>query len=328
MAAGMIDNFRDASATPETLGDGWWSDPNLLFRGGNVYRRGTVPGGTRTAYSRVQVTPPSWLAPGVTPESFYGTYRGLYGEGNPNQQAIANAYIANMQSNAAANQATQQNIDAGKATLQGARDNTNSSWITFQDDPARQQVMTGLQTMASPGYEMIGNQEEGQYRLRLQQAAARAANEQATRASQRGQLVSGDTLSRGASTQTIADAAGVNLGATIEAANRDARTRALEGLGTASRGYASMDQAYLNALNELDRGIALLEAGQPVQATDYLPYANLGIAANQQATDAERWQQAMTQFENESRFGLEDWVTLALQSFGTGLPQMVLGGLL
>ena len=324
MAMGMIDNYR--SPDMETLADGWWNDPNLLFRGGNVYRRGSLPGG-RTSYSRVQVTPPAWLGQGVTPESFYGTYRGLYGGGSSQEQAIANAYLTNMQSTHAANQATQQNIDSAKNTLGGAHEQAQSSWITFQQDPARQQVLSTLTQQASPDYEMIGPAQEGAYRLRIQQAAARAANEQATRAAQRGQLFSGDALSRGASTSTIADAAGVNLAATIEAANRDARTRALEGLGEASRGYAGMDLAYENAINELNRGIALLEAGQPVQATDYLPFANLSIASNQALTDANRFEQALKDYERESAMGIEDWITLALQGIGTGIPQMLLGGL-
>lgn len=262
-------------------------------------------------YARV----PQWASSAFDdPTVFNRWYNSV--RGSENLPAI----MATLGSAAKAESDTQRGQEQSLGTLRDLLQSLQGELDTFRSDPRRQQVAETLQEQATPGYRAITETEEGAWRNRIAQSAARQEALRLGTAGARGTAGSGTTLQDVTAQRAIADAQGVNLSANVAAANREAVSRALSDLGSYTDRGAAIEQQMLNRLAQIESAIAQVEGGTVYEPTDFLSLAELDFGQEQYLAEQQARNDALDALIESNQFGGQDFVDFLTSLSGTGIP--------
>lgn len=156
-----------------------------------------------------------------------------------------------------------------------------------------------LDNQEALNFRVISPEEEQASLQQIAQQGATGQDRAISSAAGRGVLQSGPTLQNVASIRAQTAAAGVTERSSNAGINREARDR--------------LEFALNSALTQIDQEIARIESDVNYIPSDFLPFAQLGFAA-----DAFNTQTGL--LEDQAGFTYEDLINLALQLPGTGLP--------
>jgi hypothetical protein len=308
-----LDRYWDRPAMTALDPTAWYESPGVSWQQGQGIYQTTMRGGQP---GRVAIdTPiPEWAAASFgDPASFYEWYQASKDARN------FSAVRATLGSQSLAREDTRAAIDEAIGGLGGTRDTLSELLERFRSDPERAAYGETLQERSAPGYRAISETEEGAWRQRIAEAAARQERTRMAGAAGRGTARSGTTLQNVTGLRAMADAQGLRLAADVSARNEAARQEALAGLGRFTDRGVAIESAITDQLRQVDAQIAAIQAGVSFEPTDLLAFDQLEFGQEAYLDEREFAREALEQYEAEGRQAPPWLLQLALGTIGTGL---------
>lgn len=227
-------------------------------------------------------------------------------------------YLSTLKSTFDAAEKRRKAMEGGLAELDTSIGNVGEQFEGWQNDPSRAAAIEGWTRMADPSYSIVSPRQEAAYSNILAGNYARASGRAAEMAGARGTMAGGSAIGHEASIQAQTDAAGLQLGASIDQANEQGRRQALSNLGSLAGASEQIDLAYTNLQSGLERNKALILASEEYVPTDHMAFAQLNFAMDAYDEMLRQMSEDEKRFEEATRLGAVDMVNLALAASGTG----------
>jgi len=306
---GAVDRNAPVSPSPWGGEGGWWNQGSV-----NWADSANVWGYNQTAGRyRQPVTLPSWASDSFAdPQTFYQHVQGL-------PESIRGDRLAQLQADYQAAQKNQGLLDRSLGVIGEQREGLTSRYEDWQQDPRMQEVLDQMMARTSPEFDAISDRERAAYDLSIAQNAARAGAVQRAAAAGRGVSGGGAASSEAAATRGMADAAGVQVQAQLDAANERARQMNLEMLSTALRSNRGIDLAYESALGELTRLETAVMSNYEYNPADFTGWSMLGDAMRRADDEMAFREETFQQMVEEARFSQEDLFNQLIAGIGTGI---------
>jgi len=264
--------------------DQWWTTPDLMW---DSPTSAFLQGGQIASPEL-----PAWAGqPGqyADPRAFYSEYWG-----QPDD--MRETWLGQLQSQGTGMIATEEARQAALASIADAISGVRAEQAGWETDPYRAMVMRTLGELATSERPVFSEREEAARSLDIAQTVAQNLAQAQARAAGRGVASGGAAGGIEAGIRGQGMAAGTRLGALVDAANVEGRQRALSSLGRLTGAYEQLDQSYLDAINQLTRFQAGLEADVHYEPQDLYAFKAL-------AFEREKYEQAL-QMEQQA---LEAW---------------------
>ena len=301
---GTLATPAPASARP--FATDWYNVPNVRLDPTGSQAWNPTTGGWEA------VTVPSWF--GSDPQYYQALYA-LYQQASPADRAsmiLTQGDLIARRDRGVANQA------AGRTWLGDQMTDVRSAGEAWANDPYRNQVMAELARRASPGYSFFTPTQRTAAVLPVGQQYAADSMRMAADAAAHGTSGSGVQTQNNAILRGQAETRGAMVGAQLDSAEQQLHQAALDSLARTGGAYNAADVQYLQASNQLAGALASLETGTEFNPADYTVWPALA-EAERNAREEQEWRdRAMTAYENEARYGVNDFGQAVLSGVGSG----------